>query len=102
MPDHPLPPTPPTPPGGRSPLLPDRPVPGAASSKPIAVQRDDLHPKIRAGMKTYAGILLAGIIAAVGAAQQNLSLSPAATLAVTALGGVLPLVAGYFKAGDGR
>lgn len=92
MTERPVPPLPPKPP------LP--PMPGASSS--TAVPREDLHPKIKAGAKTYGGIMLAGIIAAVGAAQQGLTLSPAAALGLTALGGFLPLLAGFLKMGDGR
>lgn len=85
----PVPPKPPMPP-----------VPGASSSN--AVPRDDLHPKVKAGIKTYLGVALAGVIAAVAAAQQSLVLSPAAALGLGAAGMALPLVASYFKAGDGR
>lgn len=85
----PVPPKPPMPP-----------VPGASSSN--AVPREDLHPKVKAGIKTYAAVGVAGAIAAIAAAQQSMDLSPLLALVLGLTGGALPLVAGFLKAGDGR
>lgn len=73
-----------------------------AKEKPPVVPRDDLNPKIKAGGQAYVAVVLAGVLAAAGAAQQNLQLSPFATLGLSALVGIIPLIRGYLKAGDGR
>lgn len=73
-----------------------------AKEKPPAVPRDDLHPKVKAGAITYIGILLAGAIAALTKAQSTLELSPMAALGITGALTLLPILASYFKAGDGK
>ena len=73
-----------------------------AKEKPLAVPREDLHPKVKAGAITYVGILLAGAIAALTRAQSTLELSPVAALGITGALMLLPILASYFKAGDGK
>jgi hypothetical protein len=75
---------------------------GKTKSKPPAVPRDDLSPKIKAGGQAYVAVILAAVLAAAGAAQQGLELSPFAALGVAAIIGIIPLIRGFMKAGDGR
>lgn len=67
----------------------------------MKVNRDDLHPKVKTPAKVWAGVMLAGVVGSLTAAQ-HVSLSPLATVGIAGALGLLQLLAGFLQPGDGR